>query len=143
VQRLQAGDGQAKCGGDPIYDILEGMEIIDGCQQFGTSERLGHRFAISHLDVVNVVLLEELEDVLRGLERGVAGGTVWQYSDPDRDATGNCLSVAVRVLLVPPEAGEVDGGMLYLSIVEEFNNLGTNVSPQNATLREGHEPPHE
>ena len=143
MERLQPGDGQAKCGGDPIYDVLEGMEIVDGCQQFGTSERLGHRFTIRHVDVVNVVLLEELEDVLRGLERGVAGGTVGQDSDPDRDATGNCLSAAVRVLLVPPEAGEVDGGMLDFSIVEEFNNLGTNVSPQNATLREGHEPSHE
>jgi hypothetical protein len=30
---------------------------------FGTSERLGHRFTIRHVDVVNVVLLEELEDV--------------------------------------------------------------------------------
>ena len=143
MQRLQAGDGEAKCGGDPIYDVLEGMEIVDRCQQFGTSERLGHRFTIRHVDVVHVVLLEELEDVLRGLERGVAGGTVWQHSDPDRDATGNCLSVAVRILLVPPEAGEVDGGMPDLSIVEEFDNLGANVSPLNATLREGHEPPHE
>ena len=142
MQRLQAGSGQAKCGGDPIYDVLEGMEIVDGCQQFGTSEMLGHRFTIRHVDVVNVVLFEELEDVLRGLKRGVAA--VLSGSTPtDRDATGNCLSAAVRVLLVPPEAGEVDGGMLDLSIFEEFNNLGTNVSPQNATLQECHEPPHE
>ena len=123
MQRLHAGDGQAKCGGHPICDVFEGIEIVDGCQEMGTSERLGHRFTIRHVDVVNVVLLEELGDVLRGLERGFAGGTVWQHSDPDRDATGNCLTAAVCVLLVPPEAGEVDGGMQDLSIVEEFNNL--------------------
>jgi hypothetical protein len=138
VERLQPGNGQAKCSGDPIYDVLEGMEIIDGCQQFGTSERVDHRFTIRHIDVVNVVLPEELEDVLRGLKRGVAGGTVGQDSDPDCYTTGDCPSATVRVLLIPPEASEVNGGMLDFSIVEEFNNLGTNVNPQNATLREGH-----
>jgi hypothetical protein len=30
--------------------------------------------------------------------------------------------------------------MLDFSLVEESNNLGTNVSPQIAPLREGHEP---
>ncbi len=33
--------------------------------------------------------------------------------------------------------------MLDVSLVEEFNNLGTNVSPQIAALREGHEPENE
>ena len=75
---------------------------------------------------MNVVFLEESEDVLGGLERGVAGGTVGQHSDPDRDATGNGHYVAVCALLFPPEAGDVDGGMFDLLIVEEFNNLGTN-----------------
>jgi hypothetical protein len=109
----------------------------------GTTEKLGHRFTICHVYVVNAVLLEELEDVLRGLERVVAGGAVWLYSDPDRDAIGNCLCAAVSVILVPTEADEVDGGKQDLSNVEEFNNLGTNVSPQNATLLEDHEPSHE
>jgi hypothetical protein len=30
--------------------------------------------------------------------------------------------------------------MLDVSLVKEFNNLGTNVSPQIAALQEGHEP---
>jgi hypothetical protein len=119
------------------------MEIINGYQKFGPSENLGHRFTIRHVDVVNFVLLEELEDILRGRERGVAGGAVWHHSDPDRGGTSNCLSATVRVLLIPPKAGEVDGGKLDPSNIEEFNNLRTTVSPQNATLREGHEPPHE
>ena len=86
------------------------MEIVDGCQQLGTSERVGHGFTVSHIDVMNAMCLEEVDDVLRGLERGVAGGTVRQHSDPDCDATGKCLTVAIGVLLLPPEAGEVDGG---------------------------------
>ena len=97
---------------------------------------------ICHVDVVNVVLLEECEDVLRGLERSVTGGTVWQHSNPDHDMTGNCLSVTIQVLFFPPEVDKVDRGVLYLSIVKEFNNLGINISPQNATLQ-GHKPSHE
>lgn len=143
MQCIQAGNGQAKCSGDLSYDVLEGMKIVDGCQEFRTSERLGHQFTIYHVNAMNVMLLEELEDDLRALECGVAGGTVWQHSDPDCDTTGNYLSAAICVLLIPPEAGEVDGGMLDLSIIKEFNDLGMNVSPQNAILREGHRPPHE
>lgn len=33
--------------------------------------------------------------------------------------------------------------MLDVSLVEEFNNLGTIVNPQIAALREGHEPENE
>ena len=82
VGRLQASDGQAKCGGHGIDDILEGMEIVDGCEQFGTSKNLGLRFTIRNLDVVNVVHLKELEDVLRGFECDVAGETVRHDSYP-------------------------------------------------------------
>jgi hypothetical protein len=32
VRRLLAGDGQAKCGGGPVHDIFEGIEIVDGHQ---------------------------------------------------------------------------------------------------------------
>ena len=96
---------------------------------------------IHHIDVVNVVLLEECEDVLRGLKRSITGGTVWQHSNPNCNVTGNCLSVTIQVLFFPPEVDKVNGGVLYLSIVKEFNNLRINISPQNATLQ-GHEPSH-
>ena len=42
MQGLQTGDGQAKCGGGPINNVLEGMEIVDGCQHRGTSERVDY-----------------------------------------------------------------------------------------------------
>ena len=74
------------------------------------------------------MLLEELEDVLRGLrECGVTGGTVRQDSNPDHYATGDCPSATICVLLIPPEVGKVNRGMLDFSIVKEFNNLGTMI----------------
>jgi hypothetical protein len=39
------------------------------------------------------------------------------------------------VLLNPAETNKVDARILDVSLVEEFNNLGTNVSPQIAALR--------
>jgi len=48
--------------------------------------------------------------------------------------------LVVLVLLNPVETNKADGLMLDVSLVEEFYNLGTNVSPQIATLREDHEP---
>ena len=68
---------------------------------------------------------------------------------PNRDGSGNdCparadLDVDILVVLVlfnPAETNKIDGRMLDVFLVEEFNNLGTNVSPQIAALREGHEP---
>jgi hypothetical protein len=86
---------------------------------------------------------EETEDVLRGLERDVAGGAVFLDSDPNSDGTGNLYCAAVRIRLLPPKADEVDGAERDLSLVEEFANLRTNVSAQHATLLEDHEPGHE
>ncbi len=140
MERLQASNWQAKGGGNPVDHVLEGMEIVDRCIEYGTSERLGHRLAVGNIDIVNVVLREELEDVIRGVERGVASGTVRQDTDPDRGTTGNCLAAAVLSLLLPAETDEVDGGELDLSIVKKSNGLRTNVSPQIATLRVSHEP---
>ena len=41
------------------------------------------------------------------------------------------------------EADKIDRGERDPSLVEEFDNLRTSVSPQNATLPEDHEPYHE
>ena len=78
MERLQAGNGQAKGGGNPV---LEGMEIA------------------------NVMLFEELEDIVRGVERGVAGGAVKQNANPDHGTTGNHLAAAVLSLLLPVGSG--------------------------------------
>jgi hypothetical protein len=143
LRRLLASDGQAESSGDGMYDVLEVIVIIDGRKQRRTSEKSGLGFTECHVDVVDAVLLEETEDVLRGLERDVAGGAVFLDSDPNSDATGNLICAAVRTRLLPTKADEVDGGEQDLSLVEEFANLRTNVSPQNATLLEDHEPCHE
>ena len=50
------------------------------------------------------------------------------------------VSLVLRVLVNPAKADKVHRRMLDVSLVEEFNNLGTNVSPQIATDRAGHEP---
>jgi hypothetical protein len=107
------------------------MVILYGRKQRGTGEKSDLRFTECHLDVVNVVLLEETKDVLRGLERDVAGGGVFLDSDPNGDATGHRIFAAVRSILFPTKADEVDGGEQDLSLVEAFANLRTNVSPQN------------
>ena len=142
MTRLQPGDGQAKRSRDPVDDALERMEIIDRGVEDRTSKRMSLRLAIGDVDIVNVVLPKELEDVLSGVESSVAVRTVGTDANPDGDMTGNGHGKTVLVLLLPTEANEVDGGVLDLSTVEEFNRLGTNVSPQIATLQESHEPHH-
>ena len=104
------------------------MEIVDRCQNFGAGERLGHQFMICNIDVLNVVLLEQLENVLRELKHSVASCMVWHHSDPNCDRSSNCLSVTICILLILSKVGKVNGGKLDTSIVEEFNNLGINVS---------------
>ena len=74
MERLQAGNGQAKGGGNPV---LEGMEIA------------------------NVMLFEELEDIVRGIKHSVTGGTVRQNTNPDHGMAGNSLAMAVLSLLLP------------------------------------------
>ena len=117
VGRLQAGDGQAKGGGYGVDDILEGMEIADGCKQLGTSEKPGLRLTIGNVDVVNVVLPKELEHVLGGFECDVATKSVGLDSSPECDASGNRLAAAILELLLPAKAGEVDRGKPDLSLV--------------------------
>ena len=95
VQSLQACDVQAEERGDPIHDVLEVMVIVHGCEQLRASERIDYRFTIRHVEVVNLVLLEEFEDVLRGVERSLASGGVWQHSNPDSNASGNWLSATI------------------------------------------------
>lgn len=58
----------------------------------------------------------------------------------NRNGGSNDLVTDVRVLLLPAKMREVDGRKLDVSLVEESNGLETNVSPQIATLQEGHEP---
>lgn len=53
------------------------------------------------------------------------------------------LDLLVVLLVKPREANQVDGSELNASFVEEFDNLGTNVSSQNAARRDGHAPDHE
>ncbi len=62
--------------------------------------------------------------------------------DIDVDVLVILVLLGVLVLLNPAETSKVDGRKLNLSLVEEFNNLATNVSLQTriAALREGHEP---
>ena len=50
LERLQASDMQAKCSSHGIHDGLEGIEIRDGCEQFGTTEALGHRLTLRNED---------------------------------------------------------------------------------------------
>ena len=136
LRRLFVSDGQAESSGDGMDNVFEGMVIVDGRQQRGTSEKSDLRFTECHLDVIDVVLLEKTKDILRGLERDVAGGGVFLDSDPNGDTTGHYIFAAVRSRLVPTKADEIDGGEQDLSLVEEFANLRTNVSPENATLLE-------
>jgi hypothetical protein len=95
------------------------------------------------------VFLEESEDVVGRVECDLAGESIWQDSHPNRDGSDNdcpvldvfdVLDVLVLALLDPAETDKVDGRMLDVSPVEVFNTVGTNVSPQIAARREGHEP---
>ena len=143
MQCPQPGDGQAKSSRDPVDDALERMNIVDWGVEEGTGERMSLRLAIGDVDIVNVVPLKELEDVLGGVESGVAVCTVVKHANPDGDMTGNGLAATVLSLPLPTEANEVDGGVLDLFMAEDFNRLGTDFSPQIAMLREVHEPHHE
>lgn len=95
VESLEAGDRQAKGGGDPVGDVLERTEIVERRQQWTISEKLGGRLAIRDIDIVNVVVLEELEDSLSRIECCVARGSVGQDSDPNRGTGGNSLSAGL------------------------------------------------
>ena len=69
------------------------------------------------------------------LERDVASGGVFLDSHPNSGATGHRNFEALRIRLVPTKADEDDGGEQDLSLLEEFANPRTNVSPQNAMSR--------
>ena len=94
------------------------------------------------------MLLEKIEDVVGRMECDLAGESIGQDSHANRDGSGNdcpvrgdlevdmfgALIVLVifgvlvdLVLLNPAETNKVDGRMLDVSLVEEFN-LGANVS---------------
>ena len=124
-------------------NVLEVMGLVDGRQQRGGSEKSGSRFAECDLNVFDFVPFEETKDVLRGLERDVAGGRVFLDAHPNGDVTGHRNVGIVLIRLIPAELDEVDGGENDVLLLEEFANLRTNVSPQNATLLEDHEPCHE
>ena len=143
LRRLLASDGQAESSGERVDDVLEVAFIVDRSQQPGTSEELSLRLAESDVDVVDVVLLEETEDVLGGLVRHVAGCGVLLDADPNSNGTEHLGYGAIRNRPVPSKADEIDGGERDLSLMEEDADLGTNVSPQNSTLLEDHEPCHE
>lgn len=51
--------------------------------------------------------------------------------------SGTHLPHLVLGLLNPAETDKFNGRMLDVSLVEEFNNFGKNISPQIAALREG------
>ena len=141
--RLLASDGQAESSCDRMDDVLEVVVIVDGSQKRGTSKEPGLRFAERYLDVVDAVLLKETQDFLGGVEGDVAGGGVVLDSDPNSDGTDNLSCAAIDIRLFPTEADEVYGGEQNLPLVEELDNLRTNVSPQNSTLLEDHELGHE
>jgi hypothetical protein len=114
------------------------------------------------------VLLEKIEDVVGRVVCDFGGESIGQHSHPNRNGSGNDSAVRVDLdvldilvglsllllllfllvslvllLLNPAEANEIDGRMLDLSRVEEFNNLGTNVSSQIAARQELDEPQNE
>jgi len=68
LERLQASDRQAKCSSHGIDSGLGGIEIRDGCEQFGTTEAPGHQLTVRNIDVGVAVLLEEIEDVVGRVE---------------------------------------------------------------------------
>ena len=167
LERRQASDRQAKCSSPGIDDGLEGIGIRDGCKQFGTSEAPDHQRTVRNIGVENAVLLEEIEDVVGRVECLLAGESIGQDSHPNCDGSGNdspvrgdldvedvdifvvlvvlivlvvfvVLAVLV-VLLNSAETNKVSRRMLDVFLVEEFNNLRTNVSPKIAALAEGHE----
>ena len=143
LRRLLASNGQAQSSGNGMDNVFEGMVILYGRQQGGTGKKSDLRFTECHLDVIDVMLLEETKDVLRGLERDVTGGGVFLDSNPNGDTTDHNIFAAVRSRLVPTKADEIDRGERDPSFVEKLANLRTNISPQNATLLKDHKPCHE
>lgn len=91
-------------------DVLEVIVIINSRQQGGTSEKSSLGFMECHVNIVNAMLLEETEDVLRGLEHNVAGGGVFLDSNPNSDATGNLSCMAICSRLLPIKVDKVNGG---------------------------------
>ena len=137
LEHIQGSDRQAKCISCRIDDGLEGIGIRDRCEQLGTTEVHGHRLTVCNINVKNTVLLEEIRDVVGRVEWILAGESSRQDSHPDRDSGGDDFPVqgdlgvvipVVPVLLNPAETNEVDGRMLDVLLVEQFNNLGTNLS---------------
>lgn len=143
LRRLFASDGQAEGSGNGVNNVLEVVVVVDGSQQLRASKEFDIGFAECYVDVMDAALLKETEDVFGGLVRDVAGGGVLLDSDPDSDGTDDLAHAAIRIRIVPTEADEIDRGEGDKSLVEEFANLETNVSPQNAALLDNHVPCHE
>jgi len=80
------------------------MKIINRQVEYRASERLGRRLAVDNVNIINVMLFEELENVIREVERNVSGSTVRQNTNPDCGTTGNCLAIAVLSLLLSAKA---------------------------------------
>lgn len=89
---------------------------------------MSFRLAVGNVDIVYAVPLKELDNVLRGVESGVAVRAVGTDANLDGNGTGNELATTILGLLLPTEASEVDEGMPNLFTVEESNRLGMNVN---------------
>ena len=115
------------------------------------------------------MLLEETEDVVGRVECDLAGKSIGQDSNQNRDRSGNncpirgdlgvvvvvfVIVVVVVVILVivlvifivlvlldalvllnPTKTNKIDGRMLDVSLVKQFNNLGTNQSTDCSTSK--------
>ena len=96
----------------------------------------------------NIVLLEEIEDVVERVERDLVGERIRQDSHPI--VTGVVTIVPYGATLMSSSSSprfsstnEVNRQILNVFLVEQVNNLGTNVSPQIVALQEVHEPKNE
>ena len=68
------------------------------------------------------------------VKNSLAGESVWQDAHPNSDGGGIdsfvLVVLAALLLLEPAETDEVDARTSDVSLVEEYNTLETDVSPQ-------------
>ena len=131
VHGLDAGDRYAEGGGDPVDDVLQGVEITNGCAERRTSKLVSLRLAEGDVDVIDAVGVEEFEDKLAAVESVISGSTVGENSNPNRNTTEDKIPTTVCGGLFPTEARKIYGRELDTFLVEDLDCLRTreNVSP--------------
>lgn len=104
--------------------IFKVVGIVDGRVQWRTRQESGVGFTECDFDVVDAVLLEKSENILRGLQGDFGSRTTFMDADPDSHFTGNLASAPIFIRLIPPKADEVNRGERDPSLVKQFSNLG-------------------